>query len=85
MGSLFRAPTIEYVVEDVVRTHQADAYDMKKAEAPEKIIAIIIGWRTSAGLEQCYNQSNRYAQIANLQISRQTVSAPIFKYKTGNN
>lgn len=25
IGNLFREPTIEYVVEDVVRTHQADA------------------------------------------------------------
>lgn len=25
IGSLFNDPTIEYVVEDVVRTHQADA------------------------------------------------------------
>lgn len=39
IGSLFSAPTIEYVVDDVVRTHHADAYDMANAETPEKIMA----------------------------------------------
>lgn len=39
MGSLLSEPTMEYVVEDVVRTHQAEAYDMPNAETPEKIMA----------------------------------------------
>jgi hypothetical protein len=34
-GSLFRAPTIEYVVEDVARMHQAEQYEMKMAAMPE--------------------------------------------------
>lgn len=39
IGNLLSAPTIEYVVDDVVRTHHAEAYDMAKADAPENIIA----------------------------------------------
>lgn len=39
IGSLLSEPTMEYVVDDVVRTHQAEAYDIPNAEAPEKIIA----------------------------------------------
>lgn len=39
IGSLFNAPTIEYVVDEVVRTHHAEAYDMANADTPEKIIA----------------------------------------------
>jgi hypothetical protein len=35
IGSLFRAPTIEYVVEDVTRMHQAEQYEMKIAARPE--------------------------------------------------
>lgn len=35
IGSLFRDPTIEYVVEDVTRTHQAVAYEMKIVPRPE--------------------------------------------------
>ena len=49
MGSLFRAPTIEYVVEEVTRTHQADVYEMKTEERPEKIMARMIFWRRSVG------------------------------------
>lgn len=41
IGSLLSEPTMEYVVDDVVRTHQAEAYDIPNAEAPEKIIAQI--------------------------------------------
>lgn len=29
IGSLLRDPTMEYVVEDVTRMHQAEAYEMK--------------------------------------------------------
>ena len=39
MGSLLRAPTIEYVVDDVTRTHQAEVYEMKTDDRPEKIMA----------------------------------------------
>jgi hypothetical protein len=35
MGSLFRAPTIEYVVDDVTRMHHAEQYEMKLAARPE--------------------------------------------------
>lgn len=50
IGSLLSEPTIEYVVEDVVRTHQAEAYDMPNAETPEKIMAQTRAWRCSGGL-----------------------------------
>lgn len=36
---LFRAPTIEYVVDPHVLTHHAVEYEMKTATAPEKAIA----------------------------------------------
>lgn len=39
IGNLLRAPTIEYVVEDVTRIHQAEVYEMNTEESPEKIIA----------------------------------------------
>jgi hypothetical protein len=39
-------------VEDVVLTHQADAYDIPNAEAPEKTIAKIRVCRSSGGLEK---------------------------------
>jgi hypothetical protein len=35
IGSLFRAPTIEYVVEEVTRIHQAEQYEIKIAARPE--------------------------------------------------
>jgi hypothetical protein len=35
IGSLLRAPTIEYVVEEVTRMHQAEQYDMKMVARPE--------------------------------------------------
>ena len=35
MGSLFKAPTIEYVVDEVTRMHQAEQYEMKIAARPE--------------------------------------------------
>lgn len=34
-GNLLRAPTIEYVVEEVTRMHQAEQYEMKMAAMPE--------------------------------------------------
>jgi len=48
-GSLLRAPTIEYVVEDVIRTHQADVYEIKTEDKPEKIMAMIKPLRCSDG------------------------------------
>lgn len=48
-GSLFRAPTMEYVVDEVTRTHQAEVYEMNTDERPEKIIAIIRFVRCGAG------------------------------------
>lgn len=50
IGSLLSDPTMEYVVDEVVRTHQAEAYDMPNADAPEKIIAQMRAWRCSSGL-----------------------------------
>lgn len=50
IGSLLSEPTMEYVVDEVVRTHQAEAYDMPNADAPEKIIAQMRAWRCSSGL-----------------------------------
>ena len=35
IGSLFNAPTMAYVVDDVARTHQAVLYEMKIAARPE--------------------------------------------------
>ena len=49
-GSLFNAPTIEYVVLEVVRKHHAVVNDMAKADTPENTIADIIVARTSSGL-----------------------------------
>ena len=49
MGSLLRAPTIEYVVEEVVRTHHADVYEMKTEEAPDRIMAKKIPSRLASG------------------------------------
>lgn len=49
MGSLFRAPTIEYVVDEVTRTHQAEVYDINTEERPEMTIAVMSGLRVSAG------------------------------------
>ena len=48
-GSLFRAPTMLYVVELVARMHQAVVYEMKTAHAPEKIMAENNDWRVSGG------------------------------------
>ena len=41
MGNLLSAPTMEYVVDDVTRTHQADVYEMNTDESPEKTMAKI--------------------------------------------
>lgn len=49
MGSLLRAPTMEYVVEEVTRTHHAEVYEMKTDDRPEKIIAKVRLLRRSAG------------------------------------
>jgi hypothetical protein len=49
IGSLLRAPTIEYVVEDVTRTHHADVYEMKTDDAPVKIMALMMAFRESIG------------------------------------
>lgn len=49
MGSLFNAPTIEYVVDVVTRTHQADAYEMKMELRPEMTMAIIRELRCASG------------------------------------
>ena len=49
IGSLFRAPTIEYVVEDVARTHHAEVYEMKIDASPVKIIAMTMAFRESSG------------------------------------
>lgn len=49
MGSLLRAPTIEYVVDEVTRIHQAEQYEIKMAASPEYIMPIIIRLRVSSG------------------------------------
>lgn len=38
-GSLFSAPTIEYVVDEVTRTHHADVYEMNTDERPDRTMA----------------------------------------------
>lgn len=35
IGSLLRDPTMEYVVEEVTRIHQAEAYEMNMVPRPE--------------------------------------------------
>ena len=42
IGSLFSAPTMEYVVEEVTRTHHAEVYEMKTDDKPVKIMDAII-------------------------------------------
>ena len=49
IGSLLRAPTMEYVVDDVTRTHQAEVYDMKTEERPENTMAAMMLLRWSMG------------------------------------
>ncbi len=49
IGSLLRAPTIEYVVDEVARTHQADVYEMKIDAIPVKIMAATMAFRDSGG------------------------------------
>jgi hypothetical protein len=49
IGSLLRAPTIEYVVEEVTRTHHAEVYEIKTDDRPEKIMAAMIVLRVSMG------------------------------------
>lgn len=49
IGSLFRAPTMEYVVDEVTRTHHAEVYEMKTEERPDKIMAMINLLRVSGG------------------------------------
>jgi hypothetical protein len=49
IGSLFKAPTMEYVVEVVTRTHQAEEYEMKTVERPDKTMAVMTELRFSGG------------------------------------
>ena len=49
IGSLLSAPTMEYVVEEVTRTHHAEVYEIKTEDKPEKIMAIMIVLRVSIG------------------------------------
>jgi len=49
IGSLLSAPTIEYVVEDVTRTHHADVYEMKTDDRPEKTMDAKMRLRVSTG------------------------------------
>lgn len=49
MGNLLSAPTMEYVVDDVTRTHQAEVYEMNTDESPEKTMAKIKLLRLSIG------------------------------------
>lgn len=49
IGNLLRAPTMEYVVDEVTRTHQADVYEMNTEERPENTMAAMILLRCSMG------------------------------------
>lgn len=49
MGSLFNAPTMEYVVDEVTRTHHADVYEMKTDDRPDRIMAKTIPFRSAGG------------------------------------
>lgn len=49
IGSLFKAPTMEYVVDEVTRTAQAEVYEMKTEEKPETTITVMTVLRRSAG------------------------------------
>ena len=49
IGSLLSAPTMEYVVEEVARTHHADVYEMKIDAIPVKIMAMTMAFRDSGG------------------------------------
>ena len=49
IGSLFRAPTMEYVVDEVTRTHQAEVYEMNTEERPENTMAAMMLLRDSIG------------------------------------
>ena len=49
MGSLLRAPTMEYVAPDVTRTHQADVYEIAAAPRPVMAIAMKMFVRVSGG------------------------------------
>jgi hypothetical protein len=48
-GSLFRAPTMEYVVDVVTRTHQAEVYEMKTVQRPDRTMAVMTELRLSGG------------------------------------
>ena len=49
MGNLLRAPTMEYVVDEVTRTHQAEVYEMNTEERPENTMAAMMLLRCSRG------------------------------------
>lgn len=49
IGSLFNAPTMEYVVDEVTRTHHADVYEMNTDDRPDMTMAIITLLRVSGG------------------------------------
>jgi hypothetical protein len=49
IGNLLRAPTIEYVVDEVTRMHQAEQYEMKTAASPEYTMPITKLFRVSSG------------------------------------
>ena len=49
IGNLLRAPTIEYVVDEVTRTHQAEVYEIKTEDRPENTMAAIMLLRDSIG------------------------------------
>ena len=49
IGSLFKAPTMEYVVEVVTRTHQAEVYEIKADDKPERTMAKKMLLRWSGG------------------------------------
>ena len=49
IGNLLRAPTMEYVVDEVTRTHQAEVYEMKTEERPENTMAAMMLLRCSRG------------------------------------
>lgn len=80
IGSLLSEPTMEYVVDDVVRTHQAEAYDIPNAEAPEKIIAQIRAWHCPSGLWYGISTYILFSSWhAYLQVDLEISHWPVFK------
>jgi hypothetical protein len=73
-GSLFKAPTIEYVVEEVTRMHQAEQYEMRIAPRPEYIMPTKRALRVSGGKFRA-----RFALDQSSATNEQTMSTGIVR------